>query len=195
MTPQDTAVLVLAAGLSRRFGDGDKLLAPVRGQPLAAHVAATVAKAPFADRFAVVPAGNQARASIFAAAGFQVIENAQPARGQGRSLALGAQNVCGTPAGGLLVLLADMPFVRLAHLLTLLERIGEAPAAASLHGARRIPPTLFARQAFADLSALDGDAGARSVLGRLDPVVEVPMAPEAAVDIDTAADLEDSDRT
>ena len=189
MTPQETVALVLAGGLSRRFAGPDKLLATLGGLPLAAHIAGALGDVGFADRLAVVPQGFDARASIFADAGFRVIANPEPARGQGASLALGARAVADTPAAGMMVLLADMPFVRRPHLRRLLRRIGSAAVAVSVADGIRTPPVLFARQAFPMLGVLEGDTGARQVLDRLAPVVEVSMLPGSAVDIDTEADL------
>ena len=82
--------LVLAAGASSRFG-GDKLLRPLHGRPLGAHIADTLRDARMRHLLAVCPAGNAARKALFAARGFEVIDNAEPARGMGHPLALGAQ--------------------------------------------------------------------------------------------------------
>ena len=53
LRPETTALVLLAAGQSRRFG-GDKLGAPLLGKPLALHAADALAAIPFATRIAVV---------------------------------------------------------------------------------------------------------------------------------------------
>jgi CTP:molybdopterin cytidylyltransferase MocA len=52
------------------------------------------------------------------------------------------------------------------------------------------PPCLFPSDCFAELVALGGERGARSVLQRhLDRLIQLPL-PEAAYDVDTREDLE-----
>jgi len=78
----DIAVVVLAAGNSRRFGPADKLEHRLDGEPLAFHIAETLAKLDFRWRVAIcqrpdgsVPEGLMTR-------GFEIIINPDPARGQ-----------------------------------------------------------------------------------------------------------------
>jgi CTP:molybdopterin cytidylyltransferase MocA len=65
-----------------RFGS-DRLLHPVNGKPLAAHIAATVAAVGIEHRLATGPV-NEDRKRLFAAHAFAIIENADP--GQGMAL-------------------------------------------------------------------------------------------------------------
>jgi molybdenum cofactor cytidylyltransferase len=176
--------VVLAAGSSTRFG-GDKLLQPLAGKPLAAHVADTLAGMGL-SRIAVCPAGDATRAALFAARGFEVVANPDPGRGMGASLGLGAARALALDAGTMLVCLADMPFVTAGHLEALLEGIGGSDAAVTLANGTRSPPALFARRLFTRLTSLDGDSGARDLLRSATPIA---ASPEMVRDFDTPADF------
>jgi molybdenum cofactor cytidylyltransferase len=160
------AALVLAAGLSRRFGPEDKLAAPLDGKPLAAHIAGTLGALPFVERIAVCSAQDGVVAEAFRSAGFTVLVNPAPEQGQGRSLAIGASYAASFDIDGLLVALADMPFVSPAHVEALKARFAADPrmAVASTAGDYRGPPALFPRASFAALMAMSGDAGAKRLL-------------------------------
>jgi molybdenum cofactor cytidylyltransferase len=175
------AAVLLAAGRSTRFGAADKLQASLGGIPLALHAARTLAKLPFAARF-VVTAG-----ATLDWPDFLPIVNDRPEAGMARSLALGVAAARAAGAEAVLVALADMPFVPVAHFarLTALHR-GPPSLAASSDGETRLPPALFGADWFAVLEALSGDKGARALLDRAEPVV----APaDWLVDIDSVADL------
>lgn len=187
-TANVTAV-VLASGLSRRFGDDNKLLMPLHGKPLARHCTDLVASIPFRDRMAVVPQGSEELAGLFAESGFEVVHNPIPDAGQGASLALAASRLHENGPQAALILLADMPFVSAAHIETLIARHGDAEATTSISAGHRLPPVLFDHSTFGRLASLDGERGGKSVLKELDRVAEVEMPPEEAVDIDTPAAL------
>jgi molybdenum cofactor cytidylyltransferase len=184
------AAIVLASGLSRRFGRDDKLLAPLRGRPLGAHCAASVAQAEFLTRIAVVPKGVPERRALFDAGKFRIAENVDPGAGMGASLAQGARMAQDSSAEGAMILLADMPFVGAADYAALGESLGPAAAAVSVVGGVRTPPVLFARSLFDALARLSGDMGAKDVLRAIAPVVEVDLPAERAIDIDSRADLQ-----
>lgn len=175
--PDRTVAVVLAAGLSQRFGD-DKLLFPLLGKPLAAHVAATVAELDFVHRIAVCSA-SEGRQAIFAARRFEIVVNTAPGRGMASSLALGATRAIELGADRMLVCLADMPFVTPAHLRRLITAQGDV-VATEADGVRS-PPAAFSCATFAALTQLTGDGGARHLLG------------EAAVVLATAAMARDFD--
>lgn len=177
--------MVLAAGASRRFG-GDKLLHPLGGKPLAAHIADTLAAMPLGHRIAVCPAGNPDRAAVFEERGFAVVENPDPSRGLASSLALGARRAIDLDARAMLVCLADMPYVTADHLDALLDALATADVAASEAAGIRSPPAAFARLVVAGLTRLSGDRGAREILAG---AAVVPMAPAQARDFDTPGDF------
>ncbi|WP_395817424.1 nucleotidyltransferase family protein [Devosia sp.] len=182
IAPSGTIALVLAAGLSQRFG-GDKLLAPLQGKPLAAHVAATVAGLDVSQRIAICSTRAE-RQAIFAAQGFEIIENGDPGRGMASSLALGAQRALGLGAERMLVCLADMPFVTAAHLLQLMAADGNVVATAA--GGVRSPPAVFLREVFPALTLLTGDSGARHLL---QAAAVVEATPAMVRDFDLPSDF------
>lgn len=183
--PERTVAVVLAAGLSRRFG-ADKLLHRLGDKPLGAHIADTLATIPFAGRIAICPTGNARRARLFAARGFELIVNDDPQRGMGTSLSLGAARAMAMDADAMLVCLADVPYVTSSHLVAVVEALGPAEAAASRTLGMRGPPAAFSRSLFAQLAELSGDTGAKHLLRS---ATLVDAAPETMRDFDTLDDF------
>jgi molybdenum cofactor cytidylyltransferase len=184
--PEPIAAVVLAAGLSTRFG-GDKLLYPYAGKPLAAHIADTLAGMPLTWRIAIVPPALSRRGNVFAERGFELVENPDPQQGMGSSLALGAQRPIELGAAALLVCLADMPNVTAAHLMKLIEAAGDGDTVATGFDGSRGPPAVFARRLFPELVAISGDHGAKHLLAS---ATLVAAPPGLARDIDTPTDFD-----
>jgi molybdenum cofactor cytidylyltransferase len=178
------AAAVLAAGRSSRF-PGDKLMHPLQGKPLAAHIAETVAGLDVAFRLAVCPVEFPDRARLFNSRGFTTITNADPARGMASSLALAAERASTLGADRLLICLADMPYVTGEHLAALLDLADDLPAATRI-GERGGPPSAFPSRLFPALAGLSGDQGARELLAG----ARLLEAPDALTrDFDTLADF------
>ncbi len=177
------ALVLLAAGRSRRFNDGDKLAEPFLDKPLAYHVVTALERIPFLVRIAVV----SETALDFTALGYQVVENPDPSLGQARSLCHGVSAAQEAGAEAVLVALADMPRVTAAHVHRLLDRYdGPQAIIASSDGVRPMPPALFGRDRFEALLSLDGDDGARDLVRRGHHVV---TSPAELADVDTQDDL------
>lgn len=184
----ELAALLLAAGAGRRFG-GNKLLAPLHGQPLILHALA-LAEAATPGAVHVVLGAQRDRVAQRLPASVHRIEHAGWAEGLGSSLAAGIAGLRETPAG-VLVLLADQVALRPEALQALAGRWRAAPEAVhcAVYGGQPGVPAIFPRRLFAELAALRGERGAKPLLRReTSPATQLAM-PEAAIDIDHPDDL------
>lgn len=183
LKPDQTALILLAAGRSHRFNDGDKLAEPFLDKPLAYHVVTALERVPFCARIAVV----SDTALDFAALGYDVVENPDPSLGQARSLCFGVKRAKELGCEAVLVALADMPRVTAAHIRRMMDAAdGPATIVASSDGVNPMPPALFGKDMFDDLMKLEGDQGARDLIRRGRHVIAPPAE---LVDIDTQEDL------
>jgi molybdenum cofactor cytidylyltransferase len=181
MKAEQVALLVLAGGRSQRFGRADKLMADLNGLPLGLHLPQRLASRPWAARLAVASGDLTASLSQL---GFTLVAP-EPAGGMGDNIARGIKAL---PAvDGVLICLADMPFVTMQHIDNLLLAVTATHTiAVSEHEGQPSPPVLFEQSYFKSLAALSGDTGARDVLmAHRSAVVRVPAAAETLIDIDT----------
>jgi molybdenum cofactor cytidylyltransferase len=186
--PKSVAAVILAAGQSRRMGGPNKLLATIGGVPLVRR-AVEAAKRSRASSVVVIT-GHQAEAvrAALAGTGATVVHNPDYADGLSTSLKAGIGAV---PPGedAAIVCLADMPDVTAE----VIDRL--IAAYQSEEGARIVVPTslgkrgnpvLWSRAFFEALKDIQGDVGARHLIGENpDAVVEVEIGPAAALDLDT----------
>jgi CTP:molybdopterin cytidylyltransferase MocA len=88
-------------------------------------------------------------------------------------------------------MLADQPFVPVEHLQALVSTWRAQPQAivATAYDDGEGVPAIFPRSRFEELRALRGDSGARPVLRAHAAEVIGIACPQAAIDIDTEADL------
>lgn len=201
--PAGVAVVLLAAGVSRRFGS-PKQLHPWAGRPLVRHMAET-ALASRAARLVVVTGAYRAEVeAALAGLPLELVHNADFAAGQSSSVRRGlAAAQSGSGAEAILFLPVDMPLLESATLDRLIEAFvaagdnegnggnGGPAAVVPTYGGRRGAPVLFARRLFGELDGLTGDQGGRALLPRHPrEILEVAVAREIeGRDIDTPEDL------
>ena len=176
--PADFAAVVLAAGLSRRSGATNKLLATVDGQPMVRAVTETVIAAGFRPVLAVT--GHEQQKIRAALAGLDVgfAHNPDYAEGMASSIRHGVAALDDDVAG-VLIALGDMPWVA-AGTLEALARAFDSGSGRDIcrpvHAGKPGNPVLFGRRHFAALMALAGDVGAKGVIAaNPDAVVDVPV--------------------
>ncbi|MDE2385631.1 MAG: molybdopterin-binding/glycosyltransferase family 2 protein [Alphaproteobacteria bacterium] len=190
------AAIVLAAGLSSRMaalGQGNKLLAPLNGQPLIAQTVARI-KASGVDEVLVVT-GHQAAEVERALAGQAVRFVPNPRFAEGLATSVQAGVAAARGFDGAFICLGDMPLVapedmrRMAAAFNVEEgRVLIAP----VQGRKLGNPVLWGAEHFDELLALAGDRGARSLLeARRDEIVEIPVEHDGVMlDADTPEALE-----
>jgi len=186
---QRVAGLVLAAGRSTRMGGPNKLLEDINGKPLV-RIATEQVLASRAKPVVVVT-GHQRERVERALDGLPVtfVHNPDYAEGLSTSLKAGVAAVP-ADADGAIVCLGDMPQVSAKLIDRLIAAFDPARGALvvipTIDG-KRGNPVLWSRRFFPDLLAVEGDVGARHLIGGYaEAVTEVPLDDGGAlIDVDT----------
>lgn len=194
------AGVLLAAGTGSRFGDANKLLATVEGEPIVRHAARTLVDAGLDP--VVVVVGHEAdrvRAGV-ADLPVKTVDNDAYEAGQSTSVRTGIEAVreggaqAESAVDAAVVALGDMPFVDSETVETLVAAyaagVGDALAAA--YEGERGNPVLFDRRFFDPLAEVDGDVGGRAILLGDDASALVAVDdPGVRRDVDRPTDLPD----
>jgi len=192
-TGRRVAAVVLAAGRSTRMGAVNKMLAEIGGKPLV-RIAAEQAVASHAKPVIVVT-GHEREKVETALKGLSVrmVHNPDYAEGLGTSLKTGIAAVP-EEADAAIVCLGDMPQVDAALIDRLIGALdperGALIVVPTIDG-RRGNPVVWSRRFFHDLMSVQGDIGARHLIGSYaEAVVEIPVTGAAALtDVDTPESL------
>ena len=181
--------ILLAAGVGSRFG-GDKLMYRLPdGTPIAVAAAANLR--PACERMvAVLRTDHDELATLLTAAGCEIIRCPEAEEGMGHSLAASVHATA--DAAAWIVALADMPFIASSSHRAVASCIqAGASLAASHYQGQRGHPVGFSREWFAQLAAMTGDQGGKTILDKhrqnliLCPVDD----PGVILDIDRKEDL------
>lgn len=195
-----TAAVVLAAGSSSRMGEGrHKLLLPLAGRPVLAHVLEACCAS--LARPIIVVLGHQA--SIVRDRVEQwlhlpdivAIDNTNYREGMSTSLRLGLQRTieygykkCET-IDSAIILLGDQPLItsRIIDALIQTRQATGKSIVAPVYEGKRGNPVLFAADLFSELLRVTGDEGGRSVMQRHpEQIATVEVgSDDAAYDVDT----------
>ena len=187
------SLILLAAGLSQRFGDANKLLADIDGDTVVAKSAAAFNTPDFSQRFAVVADKPVADALNDR---WTIVQNNAPETGMANSLRLGLE--AAGDCDWVVVALGDMPNI-LPDTVDLLfgAAAGEgsntalpiAPMMLTTNSAPRPGhPVFWPRHLIPDLLEIEGDKGGKALLGKgFQPVI----CDDTGIyfDIDTPEDL------
>ncbi len=182
------AAIVLAAGFARRMGR-QKLLLELRGKPVVRWSVEAIV--PYVgDTVVVTGQDDEAVRAALSGLAVRFAVNPRPQAGQGSSIAIGAAALKPWTAA-VLVALGDQPRLPeglIARLLAERERSGKAIVAPVFQGTQGTP-VLFTAEVFDELRALDGDAGARSVVqARPERVARLALDAPMPPDVDTPED-------
>jgi molybdenum cofactor cytidylyltransferase len=170
-------LIILAAGGSSRLGS-PKQLVQFSGESLLRRAART-ALASNLRPIVVVLAEAKFASEI---EGLDFVLNPDWRTGMGSSIRAG---IAGMQANGVVILLCDQPLIT-PDFLNRLASTKKPLAAAEYNGTIGVP-AFFSARYFEELKQLEG--GAKEILLRHRDDVEALPCPEAALDIDTAADV------
>ena len=187
------AVMIIAAGGSRRLGQPKQLLTS-RGETLLNRAIRIASEAGASPVLAVLGAEfERIRGSIESRTAIAV-HNDRWRQGMGRSIETGmrALAVCAPDAEGVLLMSCDQPRLTADHLRSLISAFSSQAApgiAASAYAGVHGVPAVFPRETFGELRALRGDKGARSIIESARCPVMAVTFEGGDVDIDAPGDL------
>ncbi|WP_318569045.1 nucleotidyltransferase family protein [Salinigranum marinum] len=191
------AGVLLAAGTGSRFGDDNKLLARLDGEPIVRHAARTLVEAGIDPLVAVVGYEADRTAAALDGLPFTIVENDAYRAGQATSVRAGVRELEGDGDGDAVAAavfaLGDMPRVDPASVRALVDvyRSGAWTALAAAVDGERGNPVLFDRGHFDALADVSGDRGGRRILLSSDGSALVETGDSGVRrDVDTPADLD-----
>lgn len=184
------ACIVLAAGRSTRMGSTNKLLADIAGKSMVRRVTETACAS--SGRPVLVVTGHMAGEVAAAVSGLDVgvVANPEYASGLASSLKTGIKALPRQCEGALIVL-GDMPRITAGHLDRLIGAFRPDTIVVPVRAARYGNPVLWPAKYFPELLRLEGDAGAKRLLGAHSALVrEIDLGTDAIfADVDTPDEL------
>jgi molybdenum cofactor cytidylyltransferase len=179
-------VIILAAGESSRLGQ-PKQLVPFRGRPLIRVVVESALNSVCQPVVVVLGAdADRIRPEISQEA--RAVENPEWIEGMASSIRRGVESI-EAQVDAVILMLCDQPLIDAEVLNRFAEKADAALVAAEYDGTIGVP-ALFGSEFFGELRALRGKEGAKKILlANAKQVVRIACR-EAALDIDTAADVQ-----
>ena len=190
--------ILLAAGFSRRFGAEDKLLHALPDSTPIALAAAQHLIAAMPVSIAVVRPENVLLAGLLRGAGLHIVFCAEdkPLMADSLAAAIRYSAKFAQADHGVVIALADMPYIKPATISAVAQEImqGAAIAMPTFNGQRGHPVGFSAEFRHA-LTQVTGDEGARAIVKQHAQRVKLISCDDAGIlaDIDTPADLPLSD--
>ena len=188
------AVVILAAGASTRLGTAKQLL-PWKGTTLLEHYIETISELNCDDNFVVLGASHKLIKSKIDFNVIEVLVNKDWKFGLGNSIAFGVKYILknNIVVDGILLTLADQPLIDSEYLNSLIDKFevnNNQIIASSYSNDKKGVPVLFDKIFFEELSNLNGDKGAKTLLDKYAQNVFTLNAEQLVFDIDTKEDYE-----
>lgn len=182
--------LILAAGLSRRFGS-DKRQARLRSGKTVFTASLSVAQSQLSEVSVVLrPADDAFELGI--PHGVQLIRSESSALGLGHSLASGIRDIADrSDADAVAIFLGDMPWISAGSLKRLFSAADRDHIVQPLFKGQSGHPVIFGRRFWPELIHLTGDTGAKPVVkAHPEALVQIMVKdPGVLLDVDTPAAL------
>jgi CTP:molybdopterin cytidylyltransferase MocA len=186
------AAIIIAAGSSSRLGR-PKQLVLFAGETLLARAIRVARESGVEPLFVVLGANREEIEAGVDLSRAQIVLNRNWKEGMASSIRAGIDAVEKDTAevDGVLLMVCDQPLVTEEHLRRMLAAFRQSGTSsiASLYSGKRGIPAIFPRQSFAELAALKGDQGARSLLSDAQREVIEAALEGGEVDVDRAEDV------
>lgn len=184
--------LILAAGSSSRMGTPKQLL-QFRGLTLLRRAVLAALGAGCRPVFVVTGAHAEQTGGELRGLDVREVFNARWAEGMASSVRAGVGALLETApeTAAVVLLLCDQPYVTAEVVASLVaaHRANGSPVVASQYGGSYGVPALFGRRLFAELSRLEGGAGAKQVIKRHAAQAHFIPFPGGEFDVDTPDDF------
>lgn len=185
-----TAALILAAGAALRMQQ-PKMLLPVDGKPILAHILEEVNAAGISGLKLVTGCHHAAIAAAIGEPAW-LLYNEDWQEGMASSIRKGVEALQAESFEALVLIVSDQPFlnrVLLQEMIACKKNTGKGMVAAAYADIQGTP-VLFDRCYFPKLLQLSGDTGAKKILRENPDDLATVSFPEGAIDIDTPEDYQ-----
>ena len=185
-----SAIVILAAGGSRRLGRPKQLLS-VFGEPLLRRVVKMAAEVNSDHLIVVLGSSAYDCVPVIKDCEVDIVVNPFWKSGLAGSIRIGVERAEGHGADSVLLLLAHQPWLNSGVIRRFLDRTnGRTDLIISARYAGILgAPMMFGSDWFPQLKNLEGDQGARNLVSKQEDRVEVIDWSEGALDLDTPEDL------
>ncbi|MCH4552876.1 nucleotidyltransferase family protein [Aestuariibaculum lutulentum] len=185
----EIALVILAAGASKRMGNPKQLL-PWGDSTLIEHSIKTALKVNGSPVFVVLGANFEILSEQIESYPIEVIYNCDWKQGLGTSISKAVKHITDSNLkfDGILFLLADQPFITTDYLKQMIAHFKPNKAqiiATSYNEGEKGVPVLFDAIYFKELEALNKDIGAKQVLSTHESKVEILFSGTKNIDLDT----------
>jgi len=193
MAPQDsqtssTAVIILAAGKSARLGSPKQLLT-YRCKSLLQHTVDTALESLASPVIVVLGSGKETIEKEIDQTQIFILENSNWESGMASSISCGINNLqtIAPDSEAVIMMVCDQPYVSAALLNDLMNKHKESGKAiiASSYEYTLGTPALFHKSLFSELSALEGESGAKSLIKKYHLQTASISFDQGSIDIDT----------
>ena len=185
-----TAILIIAAGASRRLGQ-PKQLVPYRDTFLLNYIINQCLNSNIGDVFVVLGANRSQIEPKISSQQVTLIYNEHWSEGMSTSIGCGSSFIQNLDYEAVIVMLGDQPFFQSKLLKQIIEKqiATKARIVISNYDRGMGPPSFFNATLFDELAQLRGDVGAKPIIRKYFNEIERIAFPKGYIDIDNPSDL------